>query len=86
MLPLLLKDGLLAPYVVTSTGFLLISIYLLSALDHSTEDELQLSTYRKLFFFPLKLDLGCLARWKVSEASDHKSFEPFTQSLEMLEH
>ncbi|XP_024135173.1 dolichyl pyrophosphate Man9GlcNAc2 alpha-1,3-glucosyltransferase [Oryzias melastigma] len=64
MLPLLLKDGLLAPYVVTSTGFLLISIYLLSALDHSTEDELQLSTYRKLFFFPLKLDLGCLARWK----------------------
>uniref|UniRef100_H2M3G8 Alpha-1,3-glucosyltransferase n=1 Tax=Oryzias latipes TaxID=8090 RepID=H2M3G8_ORYLA len=60
MLPLLLKDGLLVPYAVTSTGFLLLSIYLLSALDHCTEDELQLTTYRKLFFFPFKSDLGCI--------------------------
>uniref|UniRef100_A0A3P9KME1 Alpha-1,3-glucosyltransferase n=1 Tax=Oryzias latipes TaxID=8090 RepID=A0A3P9KME1_ORYLA len=64
MLPLLLKDGLLVPYAVTSTGFLLVSIYLLSALDHCTEDELQLTTYRKLFFFPFKSDLGCIVRWK----------------------
>uniref|UniRef100_A0A3P9IZZ7 Alpha-1,3-glucosyltransferase n=1 Tax=Oryzias latipes TaxID=8090 RepID=A0A3P9IZZ7_ORYLA len=60
MLPLLLKDGLLVPYAVTSTGFLLLSIYLLSALDHCTEDELQLTTYRKLFFFPFKSDLRCI--------------------------
>uniref|UniRef100_A0A665UL90 Alpha-1,3-glucosyltransferase n=1 Tax=Echeneis naucrates TaxID=173247 RepID=A0A665UL90_ECHNA len=48
MLPLFLKDGLLAPYTVTSLAFLLLSIYLLSALEHCSEEELRLGAYRKL--------------------------------------
>uniref|UniRef100_A0A8C1IE75 Alpha-1,3-glucosyltransferase n=1 Tax=Cyprinus carpio TaxID=7962 RepID=A0A8C1IE75_CYPCA len=48
MLPLLLKDGLLLPYVVTSLAFLFLSLYLLSALERSTEEELRLGLYRKL--------------------------------------
>uniref|UniRef100_A0A673LWQ2 Alpha-1,3-glucosyltransferase n=1 Tax=Sinocyclocheilus rhinocerous TaxID=307959 RepID=A0A673LWQ2_9TELE len=47
MLPLLLKDGLLLPYVVTSLAFLFLSLYLLSALERSTEEELRLGLYRK---------------------------------------
>ncbi|XP_058887392.1 dolichyl pyrophosphate Man9GlcNAc2 alpha-1,3-glucosyltransferase-like isoform X3 [Acipenser ruthenus] len=42
MLPLLLKDGLLLPYIVTSLAFLLISITLLSALEQSSEEDLKL--------------------------------------------
>lgn len=42
MLPLLLKDGLLLPYIVTSLGFLFFSLHLLSVLDCSTTDHLRL--------------------------------------------
>ncbi|KAM9384074.1 dolichyl pyrophosphate Man9GlcNAc2 alpha-1,3-glucosyltransferase [Pholidichthys leucotaenia] len=64
MLPLFLKDGLLAPYVVTSVAFHYISLYLLSALDHCSEDELRLGAYRKLFFCLPKMDLAFIVRWK----------------------
>uniref|UniRef100_A0A668AFW5 Alpha-1,3-glucosyltransferase n=1 Tax=Myripristis murdjan TaxID=586833 RepID=A0A668AFW5_9TELE len=57
MMPLFLKDGLLVPYVVTSLAFLLLSTYLFSALEHSSEDELRLGGYRKLFFCLPSLDL-----------------------------
>ncbi|XP_013869737.1 dolichyl pyrophosphate Man9GlcNAc2 alpha-1,3-glucosyltransferase [Austrofundulus limnaeus] len=63
MLPLLLKDGLLIPYAVTSLAFLLLCIYLLSALDHGSEDELRVGVYRKLFCLP-KLDLAGWVKWK----------------------
>lgn len=66
MLPLFLKDGLLVPYVVTSLAFLFFSIYLLSALEHCSEEELRLGAYHKLLFFLPKLDLACIVRWKVS--------------------
>lgn len=66
MVPLLLKDGLLVPYAVTSTAFLFLSLYLLSALEHCSEEELRLGAYRKLFFFLPKLDLASIVRWKVS--------------------
>uniref|UniRef100_A0A3P8NBS1 Alpha-1,3-glucosyltransferase n=1 Tax=Astatotilapia calliptera TaxID=8154 RepID=A0A3P8NBS1_ASTCA len=48
MLPLFLKDGLLVPYIVTSLGFLFFSIYLLSALDHCSEDKLRLGAYNNV--------------------------------------
>ncbi|XP_041861219.1 dolichyl pyrophosphate Man9GlcNAc2 alpha-1,3-glucosyltransferase [Melanotaenia boesemani] len=64
MLPLFLKDGLLMPYVVTSVAFLFLTVYLLSALDHCSEDELRLSNYNKLFFFLPRLELACIVRWK----------------------
>lgn len=64
MLPLLLKDGLLVPYIVTSLAFLFFSIYLLSALERCTEDELRVGAYHKLLFFLPKLDLACIIRWK----------------------
>ncbi|XP_042272698.1 dolichyl pyrophosphate Man9GlcNAc2 alpha-1,3-glucosyltransferase [Thunnus maccoyii] len=64
MLPLFLKDGLLVPYVVTSMAFLFFSTYLLSALEHSSEEELRLGYYRKLLFFLAKMDLACIVRWK----------------------
>ncbi|XP_069009262.1 dolichyl pyrophosphate Man9GlcNAc2 alpha-1,3-glucosyltransferase [Embiotoca jacksoni] len=64
MLPLFLKDGLLAPYVVTSVAFLVFSTYLLSALDHCSEDELKLGAYNKLFFCLPKMDLAWIVRWK----------------------
>ncbi|KAG7514278.1 hypothetical protein JOB18_029633 [Solea senegalensis] len=64
MLPLFLKDGLLVPYVVTSAGFLFFSVYLLSALERCTEDELRLGAYHKLLFFLPKMDLACMMRWK----------------------
>ncbi|KAE8293939.1 Dolichyl pyrophosphate Man9GlcNAc2 alpha-1,3-glucosyltransferase [Larimichthys crocea] len=64
MLPLFLKDGLLVPYVVTSLAFLFFSIYLLSALEHCSEEELRLGAYHKLLFFLPKLDLACIVRWK----------------------
>lgn len=66
MLPLFLKDGLLVPYTVTSIGFLFFSIYLLSALDHSTEDKLRLGAYNKLLCCFPKMDLAFIVRWKVS--------------------
>ncbi|XP_044055605.1 dolichyl pyrophosphate Man9GlcNAc2 alpha-1,3-glucosyltransferase isoform X2 [Siniperca chuatsi] len=64
MLPLFLKDGLLVPYLVTSLAFLFFSIYLLSALEHCSEEELRLGAFHKLFFCLPKLDLPCLVRWK----------------------
>lgn len=47
MLPLLLKDGLLLPYVVTSLAFLYFSVYLLSALERTSEEELRLGPCQK---------------------------------------
>ncbi|XP_076580357.1 dolichyl pyrophosphate Man9GlcNAc2 alpha-1,3-glucosyltransferase [Chaetodon auriga] len=64
MVPLFLKDGLLVPYVVTSLAFLFLSIYLLSALEHCSEEELRMGAYRKLLFCLPKLDLGRIVRWK----------------------
>uniref|UniRef100_A0A672LFW7 Alpha-1,3-glucosyltransferase n=1 Tax=Sinocyclocheilus grahami TaxID=75366 RepID=A0A672LFW7_SINGR len=65
MLPLLLKDGLLLPYVVTSLAFLFLSLYLLSAFERSTEEELRLGLYRKLTrrWLP-KLNLSQIIKWK----------------------
>uniref|UniRef100_A0A8C1TQX1 Alpha-1,3-glucosyltransferase n=1 Tax=Cyprinus carpio TaxID=7962 RepID=A0A8C1TQX1_CYPCA len=65
MLPLLVKDGLLLPYVVTSLAFLFLSLYLLSALERSTEEELRLGLYRKLTqrWLP-KLNLSRIIKWK----------------------
>ncbi|KAM3875955.1 dolichyl pyrophosphate Man9GlcNAc2 alpha-1,3-glucosyltransferase [Diretmus argenteus] len=64
MLPLLLKDGLLVPYVVTFLAFLLLGTYLLSALEHCSEDELRLGGYHRLLFCLPRLDLACIVRWK----------------------
>ncbi|CAN9500878.1 unnamed protein product [Ophioblennius macclurei] len=64
MLPLFLKDGLLVPYVVTSVAFLYLGVYLLSALDRCSEDELRLGGYRKLFFFLPKMDMAHITKWK----------------------
>uniref|UniRef100_A0A8C9ZKJ5 Alpha-1,3-glucosyltransferase n=1 Tax=Sander lucioperca TaxID=283035 RepID=A0A8C9ZKJ5_SANLU len=57
ILPLFLKDGLLVPYAVTSLAFLFFSIYLLSALEHCSEEELRLGAFHKLLFCLPKLDL-----------------------------
>uniref|UniRef100_A0A674MI89 Alpha-1,3-glucosyltransferase n=1 Tax=Takifugu rubripes TaxID=31033 RepID=A0A674MI89_TAKRU len=57
MVPLLLKDGLLVPYAVTSLAFLFLSIRLLSAMERCSEAELRLGAYRKLLFFLPKQDL-----------------------------
>ncbi|XP_070688600.1 dolichyl pyrophosphate Man9GlcNAc2 alpha-1,3-glucosyltransferase [Pempheris klunzingeri] len=64
MLPLFLKDGLLVPYAVTSMAFLFLSVYLLSALERCSEEELRLEAYHKLLFCLPKLDLACIVRWK----------------------
>ncbi|KAG7326273.1 hypothetical protein KOW79_009674 [Hemibagrus wyckioides] len=48
MLPLLLKDGLLLPYMVTSLAFIYFSVYLLSALEKASEEELRLGPCHKL--------------------------------------
>uniref|UniRef100_A0A1A8NNV4 Alpha-1,3-glucosyltransferase n=5 Tax=Nothobranchius TaxID=28779 RepID=A0A1A8NNV4_9TELE len=64
MLPLFLKDGLLVPYAVTSAAFLLLSICLLSVLDHCSEEEMELRTYKKLLFCHPKMDLARIVRWK----------------------
>ncbi|XP_034737883.1 dolichyl pyrophosphate Man9GlcNAc2 alpha-1,3-glucosyltransferase [Etheostoma cragini] len=64
MLPLFLKDGLLVPYAVTSLAFLFFSIYLLSALERCSEEELRLGAYRKLLFYLPKLDLAWIVRVK----------------------
>lgn len=64
MLPLFLKDGLLVPYTVTSLAFLLFSIYLLSALDHCSEDKLRLGAYKKLLYCLPKMDLAFIVRWQ----------------------
>ncbi|CAL8254920.1 unnamed protein product [Merluccius merluccius] len=68
MLPLLLKDGLLAPYVATSLAFLFLSTHLLSALERCTEDQLRLHAYRRLTaWLPARLprlDLARIVRWK----------------------
>lgn len=66
MLPLLIKDGLLVPYVVTSLAFLFLGLYLLSALERCSEEELRMGAYRKLFFCLPRLDLARVVRWKVS--------------------
>lgn len=66
MVPLLLKDGLLVPYVVTSLAFLFFGVFLLSALEHCSEEELRLGAYHKLLFCLPKLDMACIVRWKVS--------------------
>ncbi|XP_023853878.1 dolichyl pyrophosphate Man9GlcNAc2 alpha-1,3-glucosyltransferase-like [Salvelinus sp. IW2-2015] len=57
MLPLLLKDGLLVPYVVTSLAFLFVSVYLLFRLEHCSEDELRLGPYHRPIRMP-SMDLG----------------------------
>lgn len=64
MLPLFLKDGLLVPYAVTSVGYLFLTVYLLSALDDCSEDELKLGICGKLFFFLSKMFLARIMRWK----------------------
>lgn len=66
MVPLLLKDGLLAPYIVTSLAFLFLSVYLLSALQRCSEEELRLGAYHKLLFCLRRPDLGRIVKWKVS--------------------
>ncbi|RXN35569.1 dolichyl pyrophosphate Man9 c2 alpha-1,3-glucosyltransferase [Labeo rohita] len=65
MLPLLVKDGLLLPYVVTSLAFLFLSLYLLSALERSTEEALRLGFYHQLtqHWLP-KLNLSRIIKWK----------------------
>uniref|UniRef100_A0A6Q2XE79 Alpha-1,3-glucosyltransferase n=1 Tax=Esox lucius TaxID=8010 RepID=A0A6Q2XE79_ESOLU len=57
MLPLFLKDGLFVPYAVTSSAFVFYSVYLLSALEHSSEEELRLRPVRRLVCLP-RVDLG----------------------------
>lgn len=85
MLPLLLKDGLLVPYVVTSLAFLFFSIYLLSALERCTEDELRVGAYHKLLFFLPKMDLPRVIKWKVGEVYllllIHPVFQPQVLSM-----
>lgn len=67
MLPLLLKDGLLLPYVVTSLAFLFLSLYLLSALERSVDEELRLGILHKLSQHCLpKLKLSQIIKAKVS--------------------
>ncbi|KAJ8277909.1 hypothetical protein GJAV_G00081560 [Gymnothorax javanicus] len=65
MLPLLLKDGLLQPYVVTSGGFLFFSLYLLSALDRTTVEVLRVEPYVRLFrtCFP-RINIPLIIKWK----------------------
>lgn len=65
MVPLLLKDGLLAPFIVTSLAFLFLGVYLLSALQRCSEDELRMGAYRKLLFFLPSLDMSRAVKWKV---------------------
>ncbi|KAG7487640.1 hypothetical protein MATL_G00025680 [Megalops atlanticus] len=64
MLPLLLKDGLLLPYVITSLAFLFTSMYLLSALERTTVDILRIEPYSRLFrpCFP-RLNLPLIVKW-----------------------
>ncbi|CAM4625259.1 unnamed protein product [Leuciscus chuanchicus] len=63
MLPLLLKDGLLLPYAVTSSAFLFLSLYLLSALEKTTDEELRLSLSHKLTQHCLP-KLSLIIKWK----------------------
>ncbi|XP_076133973.1 dolichyl pyrophosphate Man9GlcNAc2 alpha-1,3-glucosyltransferase isoform X2 [Alosa pseudoharengus] len=68
MLPLLLKDGLLLPYAVTSLAFLYFSVSLLSALQRSTDEQLRLQPYHTLLSTALpclpRLNLGRITKWK----------------------
>ncbi|KAK2908123.1 dolichyl pyrophosphate Man9GlcNAc2 alpha-1,3-glucosyltransferase isoform X1 [Channa argus] len=64
MLPLFMKDGLLMPYAVTWLAFLFLSIYLLSALEHCSEEKLRLVAYYKLIFCLSKTEMACTVRWK----------------------
>ncbi|XP_041912229.1 dolichyl pyrophosphate Man9GlcNAc2 alpha-1,3-glucosyltransferase [Alosa sapidissima] len=68
MLPLLLKDGLLLPYAVTSLAFLYFSVSLLSALQRSTDEQLRLQPYHTLLSTVLpclpRLNLGRITKWK----------------------
>lgn len=67
MLPLLLKDGLLLPYAVTSLAFVYFSMYLLSALERSSEEELRLGPFQKLTQYCLtKHTLSLLIKYTVS--------------------
>ncbi|XP_064187996.1 dolichyl pyrophosphate Man9GlcNAc2 alpha-1,3-glucosyltransferase [Anguilla rostrata] len=65
MLPLLLKDGLLLPYAVTSLAFLFLSLYLLSALDRVTVDDLRIGPYVRLYrtCFPT-INIPLIIKWK----------------------
>ncbi|TRY53987.1 hypothetical protein DNTS_015546 [Danionella cerebrum] len=60
MLPLLLKDGLLLPYIVTSLAFLFLSVYLLSAFERITSEELRFYPYQR--WLP-KFNLGRNVKW-----------------------
>uniref|UniRef100_A0AAY4CS61 Alpha-1,3-glucosyltransferase n=1 Tax=Denticeps clupeoides TaxID=299321 RepID=A0AAY4CS61_9TELE len=65
MLPLLLKDGLLLPYVVTSVAFVYYSVYLLSALERSTDEQLRLQPLHTLIPPCLpSLSFSCILKWK----------------------
>ncbi|XP_062412799.1 dolichyl pyrophosphate Man9GlcNAc2 alpha-1,3-glucosyltransferase [Sardina pilchardus] len=68
MLPLLLKDGLLLPYAVTSLAFLYFSVTLLSALQRSTDEQLRLQPYHTFLGSVLpclpRLNLGRITKWK----------------------
>ncbi|XP_063057876.1 dolichyl pyrophosphate Man9GlcNAc2 alpha-1,3-glucosyltransferase [Engraulis encrasicolus] len=68
MLPLLLKDGLLLPYMVTSGAFLYLGVFLLSALQRSTDEQLRLQPYHTLISTLLpclpRLNLGLITKWK----------------------
>lgn len=69
MLPLLLKDGLLLPYGVTSLAFLYYSVYFLSALEGTSEEELRLGLSHKLTRYCLsKQTLSLLIKYTVSNA------------------
>lgn len=77
MLPLLLKDGLLLPYVVTSMAFLYFSVHLLSALERSSEEELRLGPCHKLTQYCLSkhtfsLLIKCTVRDKTQAETQHK--------------
>ncbi|XP_066548514.1 dolichyl pyrophosphate Man9GlcNAc2 alpha-1,3-glucosyltransferase [Amia ocellicauda] len=64
MLPLLIKDGLLLPYVVTSLAFLLISTSLLSAPGRTSEDDVKLKPlFRLVRRCVPRLNASLLAKW-----------------------
>ena len=79
MLPLLLKDGLLMPYAVTSLAFLVLSTHLLSALERCTEAQLRLEGYHRLAaLLPAclpRLDLARIIRWKVRPGTNSRLLE-----------
>uniref|UniRef100_A0A3B3SV72 Alpha-1,3-glucosyltransferase n=1 Tax=Paramormyrops kingsleyae TaxID=1676925 RepID=A0A3B3SV72_9TELE len=67
MLPLLLKDGLFLPYIVTSLGFLFFGLHLLSLLDRGTADDLRLGPLcGRLGACLPGLTFSSLVRWGVA--------------------